>query len=175
MIALAIATPAASQPAPRTDAAEMAYQEGRRLYDLREWDKAIVKFKESYKLRSDAASLFNIAQSYRQKGDCAEAIGFYRTYKRNFPTAPNIDKVDAFTTELEPCAQQQATASKKEPTAPIGEPTKAGGEPIKPAEPTSPTVVDRGAGKRTAGLVIGGAGVLVVGTGFVFGLLAKSK
>ena len=45
--------------AASADPAEDAYQEGLRLYDLREWEAAIAKFKETYKLRSDPASLFN--------------------------------------------------------------------------------------------------------------------
>jgi len=102
-------TPSAhAQPAPgpaQPDAAEAAYREGRRLYDLHEWDAAIAKFKEAYRLRSDPASLFNIAQSYRLKGDCGEASSFYKTYRRNFPTASNIAKVDKFIADLEPCAK----------------------------------------------------------------------
>lgn len=101
--------PAHPTPAHRThaqpDAAEAAYREGRRLYDLHEWDAAIERFKEAYRLRSDPASLFNIAQSYRLKGDCRESSSFYKTYRRNFPTASNIAKVDRFIADLEPCAK----------------------------------------------------------------------
>jgi len=80
IVCLAVLAPRlAAQPAPAPapdPAGEAAYQEGRRLYDLREWDRAITKFKEAYELRHDAASLFNIAQAYRLKGDCVEALGF---------------------------------------------------------------------------------------------------
>ena len=161
--ALALSAPAAAQPAQPsppaqpTDPGEVAYQEGRKAYDLREWDTAIEKFKEAYRLRSDAPSLFNIAQSYRLKGDCVEALGFYKTYKRNFPTAPNIDAVDKFIAELEPCA--------KEKTA--GQPPTGGGQtsqqPVQPetkpeamkAPPPAPPVEDGGKSKRVAGLVVG--------------------
>ena len=85
------------------DPGEDAYAEGRRLYDLQEWDQAIEKFKESYKLRSDGPSLFNIAQAYRLKGDCDSAVRTYKTYKRNFPEAQNIAVVDKLLAELEPC------------------------------------------------------------------------
>src|SRR5258707_14327190 len=94
------------------------YREGRRHYDLREWDQAIASFKEAYRLRSDAASLFNIAQSYRLKGDCASALGFYKTFKRNFSDEKNIATVDQLITEVGPCAQQQAKSAKTEPTQP---------------------------------------------------------
>lgn len=152
LFALVIASPAGAQPA---EPGEAAYQEGRQLYDLREWDKAIAKFKEAYRLRSDAASLFNIAQAYRLKGDCVEAIGSYKTYKRNFATAPNIEAVDKFIVDLEPCAKAQSA---------------------KPAHDTpEPVFEDRGATRRKLGLGVAGAGVVLVGTGIVFGVMAKSR
>jgi hypothetical protein len=187
---LASATSVAAQP---TDAGEVAYREGRRYYDLREWDKAIASFKEAYRIRSDAASLFNIAQSYRLKGDCVEALGFYRTYKRNFPQATNLDRIDAFITELEPCAKQRAAEpttsppshdSPPAPTAPsapatAGSPdspiTTAAPEGPPPAVEPVPPSARSGGGMRTAGLVLGGVGVVIAGSGFVFGAIAKSK
>ena len=66
LIAVLTATGAAHAQAPNA-AADAAYQEGRRLYDLREWDAAIAKFKEAYRLRPDAQSLYNIAQANRLK------------------------------------------------------------------------------------------------------------
>lgn len=100
------------------DPAEDAYREGRKLYDLQEWDQAIEKFKIAYKLRSDAASLFNIAQAYRLKGDCPEASRTYKSYKRNFPAAANIDKVDQFIAQLEPCANKPASPPSEKSTKP---------------------------------------------------------
>jgi tetratricopeptide (TPR) repeat protein len=159
-VAICVGT-AVAQP---KDPAEAAYQEGRRLYDLRDWDNAIAKFKEAYKLHPDDKSLFNIAQSYRLKGDCVEAVGFYKTYKRNYPSASNIAAVDKFITELEPCAQ-------KPPPATTATTATASQPPTQP----EPVYEDRGAGKRSMGLIIGGAGLLVAGTGVAFGLIAKSK
>lgn len=84
-----------------TDPAEAAYQEGKKLYDVQDWDGAIAKFREAYRIRGDQPSLFNIAQAFRLKGDCTGAITAYKTYKRNFPTADNIPKVDKFIADLE--------------------------------------------------------------------------
>ncbi|MBA3397087.1 MAG: tetratricopeptide repeat protein [Deltaproteobacteria bacterium] len=171
LVSLAFAAPALAQP---KDAGEAAYQAGRKAYDLREWDKAIEEFKQAYRIRSDAASLFNIAQSYRLKGDCGEALGFYKTYKRNFPTAQNISAVDQFITEMETCAKEQATKQPPPPAAPPQ--TKPEQEPIETAELRPPPPArDSGKGKRTAGIVMGVAGVALVGTGFAFGMSAKGK
>jgi len=133
-LVLAAGTAHAQAPAPNP-AADAALSEGRRLYDLQEWDQAIVKFKEAYRLRADAPSLFNIAQSYRLKGDCASAASFYKTFKRNFPKEKNLEKVDKFITEMEACAKtgiKPVEAVKTEPvkTEPVKtEPVKT--EPIK--------------------------------------------
>src|SRR5215831_20792767 len=101
------AMPAQAQPA---DPGQAAYDEGKKLYEQKRWDAAIAQFKESYRLRHDAPSLFNIAQAYRLTGDCVQALVFYRQYKQQFPTATNIDKVDKFIAELEPCAKQREPA-----------------------------------------------------------------
>jgi tetratricopeptide (TPR) repeat protein len=106
VLALALAGSAAHAQAPvQNPAADAALAEGRRLYDLQEWDKAIAKFKEAYSLREDAAALFNIAQSYRLKGDCAQAASFYKTFKRKFPDEKNIDKVEKFIVDMDTCAK----------------------------------------------------------------------
>jgi tetratricopeptide (TPR) repeat protein len=139
VVAIGLASRAAwSQPA--SDPAEVAYEEGRRLYDLREWDQAIAKFKEAYRLKPDAKSLFNIAQAFRLKNDCNEAINFYRTYKRNFPNEKNVSKVDKFITELEPCAKEQAGKPLPKPDPVKPDPVKPKPDPVKPVklEPVKP-------------------------------------
>ncbi len=141
MLALALAARAAHAQAP-DPAAEAALAEGRRLYDLQEWDKAIAKFKEAYALREDAAALFNIAQSYRLKGDCGQAAAFYKTFKRKFPKERNVDK---FISDMETCAKNTPATPTTGPTNPTTGPTKPTGPttpttgPTKPTGPTTPT------------------------------------
>jgi hypothetical protein len=185
LLSLVIATPVAAQPA---DPGEAAYQEGRKAYDLREWDKAIEKFKEAYRIRSDGPSLFNIALSYRLKGDCVEATAFYKTYKRNFPTAPNLATVDKLLADLEPCAKERTSRPavskqpepvKPDPQQPLVEPPKQ--VPIAQPQPQPidtrqmPAPDDRGSGKKRLGMIVGIVGVAIVGTGFGFGLVARNK
>jgi tetratricopeptide (TPR) repeat protein len=173
---LAAATAALLVPrsAMAEDAATVAYNDGRRLYDLGEWDKAIEKFKEAYKLRPDAPSLYNIAQAYRLKGDCLQAWRSYKTYKRNFPKAPKLDKVDKFIAELEPCAKQQEPSSPPVPTEP---PPSTGPQPAAkpPSEPSpQPEQPDRSRPLRTAFWITAGTSVVLVGVGAAFGLRARS-
>ncbi len=198
VLALALAAGTAHAQAPNP-AADAALSEGRRLYDLQEWDQAITKFKEAYRLRADAPSLFNIAQSYRLKGDCANAASFYKTFKRNFPKEKNIDKVDKFITEMEACAKsgiKPVEPTKTEPvrtdpvkTEPVKtEPVKT--EPVKTepmkTEPVTEPVTDPdgeivetspsepgGGGMKLAGLGVAGVGVVSLGVGVLFGVRAS--
>ena len=155
---------------PASGPAEAAYQEGRRLYDLREWDRAIAKFKEAYEQRHDPASMFNIAQAYRLKGDCVEALAFYKTYSRNFPDASNLDKVNKFISELEPCAKQQAKTVNIEP---VGAADSGSLDRRRDATSTPPPVDGRR--HRRLGLWIGGGGAAFAGASLVVGALARSK
>jgi tetratricopeptide (TPR) repeat protein len=181
ILATLILTAAAAhaQPAPPNpgDPAEAAYQEGKRLYDIQEWDQAIAKFKDAYRQRSDAASLFNIAQSYRLKGDCANAISFYKTYKRNFPSAENLDKVDKFIAELEPTCPREP-APPLPPPVPVPEQHPAPPQPVEGVTlepPPPPSNDDPGHGKKLAGYIalgVGGAGII---GGVVLGVAAHGK
>ena len=193
-LAIAVLLSGHSAWAQPTDA-DVAYEDGRRLYDLREWDQAIAKFKEAYRLRPDPKSLFNIAQSFRLKNDCVEAINFYRTYKRNFPNEKNVPKVDKFIAELEPCAK----LSTNPPPPPLVKTDPVRTEPVKPypdplvttpvrpqprirpdpqPQPQLPPPVERptvvGKNQRTAGIVIASIGALGLIGGVYFGLDAQS-
>jgi len=164
------------------DPGEAAYVEGKRLYDIQDWDAAIAKFKESYKLRNDAASLFNIAQAYRLKGDCVQASTFYRTYKRNFPTAANIAAVDKFIAELEPCVKSKGEkpTSESKPVAPKPR--------LEPRPATPPTTTEPGATASpppiatepeaprslVLPIVVGAGAVVLGGTALAFELSARS-
>lgn len=175
------------------DRSDTAYEEGRRLYDLREWDQAIAKFKEAYRIKPEAKSLFNIAQAFRLKGDCVEAINFYRTYKRNFPREKNLAKVDKFIVELEPCAKKAARqpdpiAPPEPPIEPRPQPqpwlqprTQPEPQPVPQPEPrpivTQPPREDRhvpGQTQRRVGIALGIVGAVVVGGGVYFGIQAQS-
>ena len=181
LVALVLATGLAhAQPNPNAAAADAALTEGRRLYDVREWDKAIAKFKEAYTLRPDAPSLFNLAQSYRLKSDCANAAGFYKTYRRNFPTEKNIAKVDQFIVEMEECAKTQAASPPPvtDPvTVPVVQPPGADPVVVTPPEqlppPSTPTARDRSWIKWT-GIAMAGVGAVGIGLGVKFGLDGRS-
>ena len=196
ILVVLILTTATANAQPTAAAADAAYKEGRRFYDLRDWDAAIAKFKEAYKLRATARSLFNIAQSYRLEGNCTEALGFYRTYRRNFPREKNLAKVDAFIAQLEPCAADQAAkdqaakdqaakdqaAKDQAAEAAKDQAAKARAVASDPAanDQTPVGTSDRpsddpGHVTRVTGAVLVGAGLVAAGVGTYFGFDARAK
>ncbi len=185
LAALLIAGEVTGYAGPADGPADAAYLEGRRLYDLQEWDGAIAKFKEAYTLRPDEKSLFNIAQVYRLKGDCVQAQSFYKTFRRNFSSSPLAPKADKFIADLDACV----TAARGQPVKPDAvktdpvktEPVKT--EPVKmeavtPTTATAPEETDNasrpGHAMRLAGLVTMVVGVAALAGGSYFGLKAGS-
>jgi tetratricopeptide (TPR) repeat protein len=81
------------------------YKEGVTHYDLAEYDRAVAKFKEAYRLSNDPAYLFNIAQSYRMARNCREAGRFYQRVLAVQTDAPNKDKIEARIAEMKACSK----------------------------------------------------------------------
>src|SRR5262249_10894361 len=81
----------AAEPRPdkeRSTAARRAFEDGKKAYNIGDFDRAIELWKQAYEYRDDPIFLYNIAQAYRQKGDAQKAIFFYRAYTRESPRAP---------------------------------------------------------------------------------------
>ncbi|MCU1279104.1 MAG: hypothetical protein JWM53_2650 [bacterium] len=121
--------------ADNKEAAKESYSEGKRHYDLGEYDAALAAFKKAYLNYEEPVFLFNIAQCYRALGDRPGAVRSYRAFLRNWPKAPNREQVERIVAELESAIAQDAAARAAPPqdTLPPGKP----GEPAK-AKPEEP-------------------------------------
>jgi tetratricopeptide (TPR) repeat protein len=122
------------------------YDEGKVHYQLREYDQAILAFKESYRQSRRPQLLFNIAQAYRLAGDCASAARFYRTFLDAAPVADPAP-VEARIHQMQICAARPRPAR------------------VVPLRPPPPPRRDAWA---VTGWVIAGSGVV---TGIVGGYL----
>jgi len=179
--ALAVPARAIAQPAPADATVEARaralYDEGDRLYNLAEYEQAIERFKEAYKLLPEPLFLYNIAQAYRQKGDCASARTFYRNYLRAAPEAENRAKVEQRIAEMESCAPPAPPEppTKKEP-APV--PVAPAPAPVAPApgvHARADAAPRRGEVPRIAGLATAGVGVVLLGAAGWFARDASSQ
>src|SRR4051794_9887712 len=89
LLALTVAaTPVASAAVPDSPARQ-AFEEGRRAYNVGQFQEAIAAFEQSYRLSGDPTLLFNLAQSHRQAGQLEAAVNAYRAYLRELPSAAN--------------------------------------------------------------------------------------
>jgi len=175
--------------------AKQLYDEGLSHYNLAEYDAAITSWKQSYVLTKAPLLLFNIGQAYRLSGDCAKANTFYDTYQREQPDPKNKDELDQ---AISLCKNAPAKPDKPvvtppdkltipvvtkpvvTPDKPVVTPDKPVVTPDKPVvtlerPPETPSPSDPGHGKRLAGLVVGGTGVLLGGLGVVFAISAGSE
>lgn len=123
-IAIVALVPALALAEPKS--ASDWYNEGETQYNLGNFDKAVEAFKKGFSLETNegkkAAYLFNVAQSYRMANDCKNAYFFYKRFlalKDNDTDKPLSAKmrkeITSRISELEECAQQAATISKKPP------------------------------------------------------------
>lgn len=138
------------------------YNEGENQYNLGNFDKAVEAFKKGFELETvdgkKAAYLFNIAQSYRQANDCKNAHFFYKRFLAVADADPNKPvsaktrkQVQDRIAELEQCANQAASISKKPPTNLKGD--DAGEKPADDthAEPAKKTAAAEPATASAAG------------------------
>ena len=113
------AAPAFAQPTspePR-ERAKYYYAEGRKNYDLGNFEKAVENFKKAYEELPDGAFLFNIAQSYRQLQDCKNALFFYKRFLSVKKDAKEDVKreVEGHIKVLEECVKNQDAIRNRQP------------------------------------------------------------
>lgn len=99
--ALAVAGRATAGGDDDREQAREHFRKGQSHYALREFDTALVEFKEAFKLKPDPAFLFNIAQCQRFLGDVDGALWSYKQYLRSSPAAPNRSEVETRIADLE--------------------------------------------------------------------------
>lgn len=134
---IATVAPAEAQPAGNSDAAKKArakefYTQGRKDYDLGDFEKAVDNFKKAYAEWDDGAFLFNIAQSYRMLGDCKNALFFYKGFLSRKKDTPDTVKreVEGHMRVLEDCVRNQEAIKSRLPdgtSSPEGLDTSGGG------------------------------------------------
>ena len=81
--------------------ARRAYAEGKRHYDVGEYEPALAAFKRAYLAHEDPVLLYNIAQCQRQLHQPADALTSYRSYLRRLPDAANRAEVEDTIGKLE--------------------------------------------------------------------------
>jgi tetratricopeptide (TPR) repeat protein len=131
-------------------AAKAHYEAATRLYDIKEWARAIEEYKAAYLSKPDPAFLFNIGQCYRKLGRQAQALEFYKEFlKKAQPDDPNRPNVEARVSEMESgdlFADETPNMTAPPPTQPLPAPVpetrpldeQVETQVVRPAEPGHP-------------------------------------
>lgn len=98
LMALMMATFATADP-PKRDPKQAAIhnRQGKVYFDTKQYDQAIVEFKQSQVLDPKSVTLFKIASAYYAKGDYEGAIDFYAQYLASDPDGPLAQQALEFT------------------------------------------------------------------------------
>lgn len=116
------------------------YETATRLYDLREYAKALDEYKAAYLAKPDPAFLFNIGQCFRKLGNTASAVEFYQQYLKKTPEDdPNRAQAEARIRDIEVGrdSEEDPFAKQDERTGPRPDVKVA---PQRPPEPPTPIV-----------------------------------
>lgn len=173
VLALVVCAPTvrAAGDADKLQEAKDHYDRGMAHYELGEFGAAVEEFKAAYALSQAPGLLFNLAQASRLNKEYEQALHFYRTYLRVRPDAANRDDVEKRISELEPIVEMRRRAEMEKLSAPqpLIEPKTS------PADDKAQAVVVKplppgGRAERIAGIVVGVAGVGLLGAGIGLGL-----
>lgn len=148
---LAILAASATFPSPALGAEDKAaardhYATGTRLYEVREYAKALKEYKAAYVAKADPAFLFNIGQCLRKMDRNEEALDFFQQYlKKAQPDDPNRAQVEARIRNItaglasadDPFDQSDAAKSARPPAAEVEPPPIF--QPPSPPEAVIPT------------------------------------
>lgn len=124
---------------PAKAAALAHFEAAKRLFDVREYGRALEEYKEAYLAKPDPAFLFNIAQCHRKLGQNAQALDFYQQFLKKAPLDdPNRRPVEARIGDIQAEEQEKAAraTAKPEPVpVPAPVPTPATSAPALPEAP----------------------------------------
>ena len=163
---VALETAALAQPG-----AEDLYTEGKAAYDRADYKAAVAKWQASYDLSKESGLLFNLAQAKRLSGDCAGAIATYLRFVAADadPTSEQHKLAGDLVRELEGTCLAPKPAVIPPPKV-VDRPTLGNG--LNSSAGLNDRKSDRtqsGRAWKIAGLVTGGAGVVVFAVGLGLG------
>lgn len=183
LFACAVLVPAVANGGDNDKAtAKSHYATATRLYEIREYEKALAEYKAAYVALPDPAFLFNIGQCHRKLGQNQEALNFFQQYlKKAAPDDPNRAQVEARIRDLEAEEKQKppaAAPSQPAPATPIATTPPSATFPAQPATdtvaarpthpPPSEEASSHGRGLRVSGIAAGAAGVASIATAVYF-------
>jgi tetratricopeptide (TPR) repeat protein len=166
-IAATVATTVAyAEESPEDKRAKAIWRDGAKQYNLGDFEGAIQKFEEAYKVSPLPTILFNLGQAHRQKKNYERAVYYFRTYLREKPDAENRAVVEGLIVELQGLIAAQKASNERPPDTVTSPPAPPAGQathatPVTPEEP-------RRWYQDTIGWTLAASGVVAIGLGTGF-------
>lgn len=162
-------TPAGEEPADDVEALNARVEElsleGATLFKEGRHAEAIARFEEAYALVPVANLLYNIALVHERAGDVKQAIAYYERFIVAQDADPDV-RARALARikeiEEEQAARERARREAQKPPPPQPKP--------QPPQDEAATLGDL----AVTGIIVGGVGVAMVGTGAIFGVMASN-
>jgi tetratricopeptide (TPR) repeat protein len=167
-VALTISAPAHGAPQDDKRAAELFRQSVRAYRDGR-FQEAVDLLLEARRLKAEAVLLYDLGRAYEGLGNPSEAADAYARYLDEAPNASDRKALEGRIATLRRQAEELKRAEAPPPPAPSPAPP-----PSPPPPPPAPEET-RSDPLAPVPWVVGGVGVVAVGTGLVFGLIARSR
>jgi serine/threonine-protein kinase len=161
------------------DAARKHFQAAEAAKTRSEYQTAALEYLAAYKLFEEPEFLFDVAEVYRLAGDEANALTYYQEYLeldaegRGAAAARTAEGEIRRSIAAKDEAAKRAADEEAKQKADEEKAHAAATQPAPIVEAAAPEA-SPGRGLRIAGLVTGGAGVVAIGVGVVFGLRASS-
>lgn len=152
-------------------------QEGSAHFEAGRVKEALASFQAAYALKPDSNLLYNIAYLHEQQGELQPALDRYTT----FLTAPGVD-LENRKLAAERIKALREVLSVQQPAPASPEPVKVVAQAPQPAPQASPSAQapmaqpkaqPQSSTLRTTSYILGGGGLLLLGTGAVTGVLAN--
>jgi tetratricopeptide (TPR) repeat protein len=169
---VAVATPhaATADPAPPADTqkARQLVEDGIKAQDRGDYEVAIQKYQQAYRLRPHPTLIFNLAQVHRLAGHDPQARTLYQRYLSEVSTGGLANDARQFLTEIDARLEAAAAQHPAAPPPQVLPPPPVVPEPPAPVIPPAPIEPAPGRNLRLAGIAAAAAGTvsLVVGVGF---------
>jgi len=176
--------PASAQGDVNREIAKKHYELGEKLYQFKDYKKALDEFQKAYDLAPIPALMFNMGRCHEKLGATEDALKHYRRFLAAKPDAPNRADVEARIKALEERQAKPAPASNPEPkpaTAPEPKPAPAPVTKSAPALVTQPAPATPPAEdaprtwKWITGWVGVGLGAALLGGGLALGAMAADR
>ncbi|HEX4462113.1 MAG TPA: tetratricopeptide repeat protein [Polyangia bacterium] len=118
--------------------AKKLYERGMAHFQLAEYDDAIARWQEGFRIKPVPEFLYNIGQAYRLSSRPEKAVQNYRAYLRMQPDATNRAEVERHIASLQKAIDQSRSAATAPPTQPSVPSGMGHGEPPAPSTATPP-------------------------------------